>query len=50
MKLYLKRRRETQLMTGNSMLSYFSLKYTMCLCYLGLLYINQNILLSDLVR
>ena len=50
MKLYLKRRRETQLVTGNSMLSYFSLKYTMCLCYLGLLYINQNILLSDLVR
>lgn len=50
MKLYLKRRRETQLVTGNPMLSYFSLKYTVCLCYLGLLYINQNILLSDLVR
>ena len=49
-KLYLKRRRETQLVTGNPMLSYFSLKYTMCLCYLGLLYINQNILLSDLIR
>lgn len=49
-KLYLKRRRETQLVTGNPMLSYFSLKYTVCLCYLGLLYINQNILLSDLVR
>lgn len=50
MKLYMKRRRETQLVTGNPMLSYFSLKYTVCLCYLGLLYINQNILLSDLVR
>jgi hypothetical protein len=49
-KLYLKRRRETQLVTGNPMLSYFSLKYTVCLCYLGLLYINQKILLSDLVR
>ena len=48
--LYLKRRRETQLVTGNPMLSYFSLKYTVCLCYLGLLYINQNVLLSDLVR
>ena len=48
--LYLQRRRETQLVTGNTMLAYFSLKYTICLCYLGLLYIKHNLLLSDLVR
>ena len=50
MDLFLLRRRETQLVTGHPMYSYFSLKYTICLCYLGLLYIEQNILLSDLVR
>ena len=48
--LYLRRRREAQLGTGGNMLSYFSLKYTVCLCYLGLLYVSQNVLLSDLVR
>lgn len=48
--LFLQRRRETQVVVGNTMLSYFSLKYTICLCYLGLLYINHNILLADLVR
>lgn len=48
--LFLERRKVTQLVIGKGMLSYFSLKYTICLCYLGLLYIQQSILLSDLVR
>ena len=50
MDLFLQRRRETQLVVGNPILSYFSLKYTVSLCYLGLLYTNHNILLVDLVR
>ena len=29
---------------------YFSLRYTVCFCYLGLLYTHQNVFLSDLTR
>ena len=50
--LYVHRRREMNLLSGTSnlMWHYFSLKYTICLCYLGLLYIEHRFLLSDLVR
>lgn len=29
---------------------YFTIKYTICFCYLGLLYTHQNILMADLSR
>ena len=50
--LYDHRRKEIHqsIGTGNTMWYYFSLKYTICLCYLGLLYIEHRFLLSDLVR
>lgn len=45
MELFLKRKE-----TESHGIGYFSIKHTVSLCYLGLLYTKQNVLVSDLSK